>query len=635
MVRALLVGLALLPLNAYWAAAVVSDIMFSLLVPPLGSLMVLTLLNLLLRRAGRTWAFTDGELVIIYVFLSVGTAMSADWMLINNQYVHSYALFSERNPWDREHIVPLLPDWFYFTNPAPLEDYRRGGYGFAHFLTRLGLWMKPVVAWTALLGLLGAAMLCVNTLMRDQWCRREKLAFPIIQVPLLLTRPDSPAWKSPYLWGAFGVMFFIDILNGIGFLYPGFPTLNVRFLGGRLMDWLPWMADPPWTPIGWTIVGIFPYMSAIAAFMPTDLLFSWVFFFFVRKGTQFILAMHGYEQGVFGGGWLVPSPPYFSEQTWGAIFGLFVGALISSRSYLRELWGHIRQNTALVPDELSPRRAFAGLILSLAGLAAIGMACRLPPWLVVGYVAVFLIFSAVITRMRAQLGPPLHEMAFVGPHQLIQGFAGGQPLPESTTVRLYHLFFVTNRLHRSHPMPYQLEGYKIGEGSGVSPRALFWVMLGAAVLGIAVGQLAYAYRGYERGAVRPWGDPSAAIRQMYEQPSSPNPAAMLAVIGGFSVVMLLDALRFRMPGFPLHPVGYALSMNYGVDAFWFGLILVLMLKVLVHRYTGLRGYERFRLAAMGVILAEYAAELIWSSVYMAMDITTYSISIYARAGWLR
>ena len=48
-----MIGFLLLPLNAYWAADVVSDIIFSQLVPPLCSLMVLALLNLLLRRFAR------------------------------------------------------------------------------------------------------------------------------------------------------------------------------------------------------------------------------------------------------------------------------------------------------------------------------------------------------------------------------------------------------------------------------------------------------------------------------------------------------------------------------------------------------------------------------------------------------
>src|SRR5260370_22601681 len=94
---------------------------------------------------------------------------------------------------------------------------------------------------------------------------------------------------------------------------------------------------PPFNAIGWTPIGLFPCITSLAVFLPMDLLFSTIFFFFARKAQQVIAAMYGYPGGVFGGGWLVPSPPYFTEQSWGAFLGLFFSALWIARSYLREV----------------------------------------------------------------------------------------------------------------------------------------------------------------------------------------------------------------------------------------------------------------------------------------------------------
>ncbi|MBM3496081.1 MAG: hypothetical protein FJX72_17440 [Armatimonadetes bacterium] len=110
------------------------------------------------------------------------------------------------------------------------------------------------------------------------------------------------------MWMAFGVMFGVDMLNGLAFFYPALPRINVRFLG----DVAKWFPNRPWSDIGWTPIGVFPYLSAIGLFMPTDLLFSCVFFFFFRKAQQVLLSSMGYEQGYFGGGGLLPSPPYSS-----------------------------------------------------------------------------------------------------------------------------------------------------------------------------------------------------------------------------------------------------------------------------------------------------------------------------------
>ncbi|MCC6730293.1 MAG: hypothetical protein IT208_13230 [Chthonomonadales bacterium] len=627
--------LLLLPLNAYWAANVVSDIIFSLLVPPLCSLMALAALNAALRRRWPRQALIGAELALVYVVLSVGTAMSAEWLLINMPYVTSYGLFSDRSPWDREHILPYLPDWFYLKDAAAMEDLRRGGFGLLHLLGRVGVWGPAVAAWTLFFGLLAGAMLCVNTLMRELWTRREKLAFPMVQVPVLLTRPESPAWRSPILWGAFAVMLAIDVLNGVSSLVPSVPTVNVRFLVGRLVEVLPWMAQPPWVSVGWTSLGLFPYMAALGVFMPSDLLFSCVFFFLARKALQFGMEAHGYEQGVFGGGGLVPSPPYFSEQTWGGVLALFAGTLYASRGYLRELWRHIVRGTPTAPGGPPPRLALAGLLGCLGGLAGIGAVCGLSPWIVLAYVGAFLVFSIVLTRMRAQVGPPIHEMAFFGPHQLLLAFGAGPQLGEAATVRLYHLFFVANRIHRTHPMPYQLEAYKLGDEARLSPRLLLAAIALAAIVGVAVGQIAYLHRAYLEGAAPSWGEAGGAIRGMGDQEHRGSLPAMLAILAGFAIVLLLDTVRLAAPGFPLHPVGYVLSANYGIDYCWFGLLVVLLLKTITLRYGGLGGYERLRLAAIGVLLAEFAAEMVWSIWAMATGIATYSVSFYGRAGWLR
>lgn len=92
----------------------------------------------------------------------------------------------------------------------------------------------------------------------------------------------------------------------------------------------------------------------------------------------------------------------------------------------------------------------------------------------------------------------------------------------------------------------------------------------------------------------------------------------------------LDAIRFRVPAFPLHPAGYLLSANFGVDYYWFGLLLVLLVKNFITRYYGLPGYERLRHVALGILLAEYGAETIWMIISLVTGHSTYTISFNER-----
>ena len=263
----------------------------------------------------------------------------------------------------------------------------------------------------------------------------------------------------------------------------------------------------------------------------------------------------GYTEsaGVFGGGGLVPSAPYFSEQSWGAFIGLFVTAAWVARSYLREVWQKIVRGGGGENSDVPPRFAFIGLIVCLAGLAGIGLLVGIPLWMVFFETLLFLAFSAALTRMRAQIGAPSHEMAFMGPNQMLVDFVGTQGLPQAGISRLVTTFFIYNRLHRSHPMPHQLEAMKMGESARVSQRGLFAAILFATVLGSVLGHMSYIYKGYHDGAANGTWDSGGVTAQLIDQHRPPNPVGILFVVVGFAVVLGLDFIRFRLPGFPPAP----------------------------------------------------------------------------------
>jgi hypothetical protein len=628
---ALLIGLLLIPPCAYWASEQGVDVILSLMVPPVASLLLLCLINFALRRIRPHWAFSEAELVVIYGMVTVGTAIASEWVGNINPLISSYALFADQNRNFRDLVLPNVPGFLFLKDPAALADYKTGGFGWDRFLQRLPLWWTPVLAWTLFVFLLAGAMLCINSLMREEWTDREKLAFPIIQLPMAMAQDGAASsfWKNRYMWAGFGVAAGIDLLNGLNFLFPWIPRLNVRFLG----DLSRVAPDAPFNAIGWTPIGLFPFITALAVFLPMDLLFSTIFFFFARKAQQVIAAMYGYPGGVFGGGWLVPSPPYFTEQSWGAFLGLFFSALWIARSYLREvgreIWTGRRREQRMVPH----RWAFLGLAACLLGLGAFGAAHGLAAWLVVVYMVIFLAFSVAVTRLRAQLGPPTHEMAFMGPNQLIVDFNGTQGLAPATIARLATQFHFMNRIHRTHPMPPMLETMKMGERSQMSQRAVFAAVLLAIVAGSLAGHLVRIYAGYRYGAPSAGGDTASVVANLVNNPRTPNSVAMLFIFLGMGFVFLLDFVRFRVPWFPLHPAGYALAMNFGVDYYWFGLLVAFVVKGAVQRYSGLRGYRKLHGVALGVILGEFTVETIWALMALIGRFATYSISINGRLGW--
>ncbi len=629
--RAILLSLLIGPVCCYWASDQGVNRIFSLLIPPVVLTLVLVAVNIPLRLYTPRFALRESELIIFYAMQTVMCAMSSEWMDTINPYIHSYGLFAERNSSYRTEVLPYVSEWLFFKSDADLKDFAVGGKPVWYFWGRMYLWWPKIIAWTTIAGLVCIAMLCVNSLMRDQWTNREKLAFPILQLPIAIVQGggSSPFWRNRIMWSAFGVMFAIDMLNGISFMYPSIPRINVRFLG----DLLQWFSSPPWNQVGWTPIGIFPFMSAIGLFMPTDLLFSCIFFFFVRKLQQVGAAALGYEQGVFGGGGLVPSPPYFSEQSWGAFIGLFLTAAWVARGYLKEVWHEITR-TGTKDRRLVPQRlAFFGLVSSLLALGGIGVALGMPFFFVLIYTLLFLAFSIAMTRLRAQLGPPSHEMAFMGPTQLVLAFRGSQGMGDSLIARMVTTFHFMNRIHRSHPMPHQLESIKLAELHHMNQRVMFAALILATITGSIFGHIIRIYLGYRFVPGDVGGETTNVVRTISDHPQPANIAAMAAVMSSLFFVLLLDFIRFRVPGFPFHPAGYALAMNFGVDYFWFGLLIVLCVKVFIQRYYGLKGYEKLRMVAFGIILGEFCAEGIWATVAMITRTATYSISINGRLGW--
>ncbi|HEY3283697.1 MAG TPA: DUF6785 family protein [Armatimonadota bacterium] len=628
--RSVFLALLLIPIAAYWCSDQGVDTILSLMVPPIGILLVVVILNAAVRKMKPKWCLTEGELITIYGMLSVACAVASEWVGNINPVIYSYGLFATEGNRFKELMLPFLPDCLYIKDYALLRDFEAGGHPFSYFVSHLGIWIGPVLWWTALVGALAGAMLCINVLMRDQWANREKLAFPIIQLPLALCEDGGKSrfFRNPVMWIGFLTVFSIDTLNGLHFLYPVVPQINVRFIGDASQAF----SSPPWNSIGWTPIAIFPFIFGLCLFLPSDLLFSCIFFFVLRKLQQVIAASYGYPQGVFGGGWLVPAAPYFSEQSWGAFLGLFVMALWIARGYLKEVWHKLRYGGGDAPT----LRLSAGLlVLCLLALGGFGHLMGLSPLFTAVYLGLFLAFSVALTRMRAELGPPTHEMAFMGPNQLVVDFAGTQNLGNGTIANLAANFHFANRIHRTDPMPAQLEALKMAERPGLKPVGMLLALGAAIIMGSLAGHLVRIYLVYR------WGSPSngvgnesaSVVSGLVNDPRKPNPVAMLFVGIGAVTVFALNFLRFRIPSFPFNPVGYALAMNFGVDYYWMGMLLAFVVKSLVQRYSGLKGYTKLYALALGIILGEFASETIWATVAMVGRYATYSISINGRLGW--
>jgi hypothetical protein len=76
------------------------------------------------------------------------------------------------------------------------------------------------------------------------------------------------------------------------------------------------------------------------------------------------------------------------------------------------------------------------------------------------------------------------------------------------------------------------------------------------------------------------------------------------VFGG-ALTLLLQSPRIRFLGFLFHPVGSALSSTYVSSFLWSTAAFTWLLKLLLFRYSGLKGYRIATPFFLGLILGEF------------------------------
>ena len=101
------------------------------------------------------------------------------------------------------------------------------------------------------------------------------------------------------------------------------------------------------------------------------------------------------------------------------------------------------------------------------------------------FFAIYFVIVTAVTRVRAELGTPVHDLLYSGPDQILVRFLGRRRLPGNLT--MFSLFWFITRAYRSHPMPHQLEGFKMAERTKINNKKLFGTMVLAAVVGSLIG----------------------------------------------------------------------------------------------------------------------------------------------------
>lgn len=618
--RAVATAFVLIPLNAYWIVQMervrysAHPTTISLFFNCVFLLCLMTAINSVVRRFRPSAAFSQGELLLVYSSLTIATCVGGH-DFIQVLVPHMTWVYHEANAVNgyKQLLWPYLPSWALVPDVKATDGFYNGHdtlYTRAHLMA----WLMPSLVWIAFIGTLLFVMQCVNVLIRKQWTENERLSYPLVKLPVEISStgldkadaPKTPLFKSRLFWFGFALAAGIDLVNSLNYYFPVIPSILTPGNGQSSYDLSMYVHYKPWNAIGWTPVSYYPFIIGLGMLMPMDFLFSSWFFYWMWKLLSIGMVAGGYDSD--------PRMPYANYQALGGYLAFFVSTAIISRGYLTQVLRRAFGMSSTVDDRDEPlryRTALAGIGVGLIVLIAFSMALGLSWWLAIAFFLLYLALALAITRMRAELGTPVHDLHFTGPDWALTDLIGPRALG-SGNLAAFSMLFWFNRAYRCHPMPAQLEGFKMAEASGAEKeyRRWFWVLLASGVFGSLAAFWAILHNYYIYGAsakVFYAGGPDGwdRFRGWVTAPPAGGTRIAEAIAVGFIFASFLQAARVRIAWWPFHPLAYAVSGSWEMNLVWAPLLIAYVVKLIILRYGGMQSYRNSLPFFYGLILGQF------------------------------
>jgi len=517
------------------------------------------------------FALYQSELLVIYSMLCISTAVSGiDFIqTLMPMFTYSFWMASPANKWD-EILNPYMPKWLTVQEPAAVRGFYEGGTSLyePHIWTA---WIGPVAMWTGFIMLLLLVLICMNVVLRRRWLDAEHLACLVAA---------------------------IEIWNSLAFYYPVMPVVPIleenlaRNIKAR-----------PWNAVRWVPRSFIPFLIGLGYLMPSDFLFSCWFFYLFWKAELVFSAAFGLDQ--------IKDFPFANLQGLGAYLLFAIYATWLGRGYFRRLLTLMIKAPSQLYDEQEPlpyRMAGLGIVLGLVGLIwfSTAMGLSLPTSIAIFFI--YVVLALAINRMRAQFGTPVHDLHFSGPDVVLISVFGSRSFAPVELVGIAILSWF-NSVYRSHPMPHQLEAFKMQERTGGSYNGIVLALMLAGLLGTIAIFWSFLHIYYHLGAQAQGGRFNVWIYPKLSSwltaPQGPQWGAAPAIGVGLAVAFFLQAMRMRYINWPFHPLGFAISGNYQMNHAWMPLLVAWIIKSAIIKYGGHKVYERSVPIFLGFILADF------------------------------
>jgi hypothetical protein len=571
------------------------------------------LLNPLLKRIYRPLALERGELAVAFFLILLANTLSSRGLPAQLVPVITGAFYyaTPENNW-AEVVQPYMPDWPVPQGRDAIWNFYEGS---STGIVPWNVWLAPLLYWM-LFGLaLFLAMVCLMVILRRQWVEHERLAYPMVQLPLAMIANDergsatSPLFRSGLMWLGFAVPFTLASINALNSYFEFFPTVSLSLPGISLFRGMAGIS----LRLNLSMVG-FSY------FVPQNVALGLAFFYLlnvVQRGLLGMLAWGGRDESM--GAYSQYTDPIIIHQAMGGMVVLVLGSLWIGRYHLRAVFRKAFRGAPDVDDSdeiTSYRTAVWGTILSFAAMGfwlwRSGIPLLFVPLLLFGAFIGFITIARVVAQGGvASMFPPTNGpdfvVASVGGSLLGAKGMAGMALSYAWSVDTLILL-----------MSACANGLKLVTEVGLQHRRrLFGGIVGVVILTLGCVIVLTLYLGYEYGAINLSGfyyNNVAQYPYQFMDKSINNPlpfrTSTWVYLGmGAAIMGGLMTAQYRLLWWPFHPLGYPVSCVFG--SMWFSIFIAWVLKSVILKYGGLTMFNRLKPFFLGMILGEAVVAGTW------------------------
>lgn len=570
-------------------------------------ILVVTAVNPLLKLANRRKGLTGDELGVVYMMLLAAVA-------VPTYGVTGYAISVSASPF---YFATTENGWGDFLHPhLPLWALPGGGHEVAWFFEGLPpgasipwhVWTLPLFWWALLIVATMALSMCLIAIFRRQWVEKERLNFPLVDVPLAMMADAEDGrllprfMRSKLFWIGFGISAGKIAWNIPGYFFEGWPSIpNIRLNipGGKIMPGIG-------SNLSFPLVGI-------TYFVNVDVIFSVWFFNLFNLAEIALFNRTGYTIGTSETYSVNPSA--LAWQGFGAFVAIVLGGVWVAREHLRGVFRTALGRPGGADDAgeiLSYRVAVIGAVLSalfiLFWLIHLGIHPGVAFLLLFAVVTLYLGLTRIVIEgglvfVRGPLLPQAFAMHLVGPASLSPATMTGLAVSYGWACDPIATFmpFGANaaRIHSDRAFPRGVYMTAVGLALGLSLVVSFWFSL----------KLAYATGGYNfgewvfsRGGQVPY---DTVVSKMSAAETLRFGHFLFLGIGALATV-LLTYLRHRLPWWRLHPIGFSIASVGQVQWTVLSLFAAWAAKGLLIRFGGLMLYNRAKPFFIGLVVGHFS-----------------------------